>query len=354
MIYNLSSDYHLGTKRAAHTTRDSARRLQGMLYTQALVASEPPHSLCLGDLFDRAHNDEATLVQGYAIANRCDMVMAGNHDLTNREGVITSLDAVQRMIDPVNTASTLRHIEVVTAPDMSTPYFHTWNQFWVVPHHASQTLFEKALFEAKANADAQEDGHRYLLLHCNYNCPFDTEDSTLNLSPEVAEGLLEIFDRVFIGHEHNPKVLCDGRLVIVGNTHPTSYSDISDKYRWELDARSDELTKVLIWEKAYAYREIEYGRPLPDLSGVQFVDVVGAEPVENGTEVADYVRSIWEAGNKLLAVRNNVEIIDHLADTSVDTSKPALVDLKQRIHDDLDGSDLQLLYKRLMQTAENE
>lgn len=345
MIYNISSDYHLGTRRAAHTTRDSARKLQQLLYTQALAATEPLNSICLGDVFDRPYNDETTLVQGHTIANRCELVLSGNHDETGRESATTSLRALEQLGSPI-----------VAAPDLSTPYFHTWNQFWVVPHHASQEVFEEALKAAAEDSGPLSDNHshRYLLLHTNYDCPFDTEDSTLNLSPEMVEKLLQSFTRIFTGHEHNPKVLYDGRLVIVGNTHPSSFGDISDKFRWELDVRSDELTKVLIWEKAYAYREIEYGSALPDLTGVQFVDVVGAEPVDNGVEVADYVRSIWNASDTLLAVRNNVEIIDHLADTSVDTSKPALVDLKQRIDYDLEGSDLQPLYRELIKTAEAE
>lgn len=345
MIYNLSSDYHLGTRRAAHTTRDSARKLQQLLYTQALVATEPLNSICLGDVFDRPYNDETTLVQGHTIASRCELVLSGNHDEPGRESATTSLRALEQLGSPI-----------VAAPDLSTPYFHTWNQFWIVPHHASQAMFEEALKAAAEDSGllSENRGHRYLLLHCNHDCPFDTEDSTLNLSPEMVEKLLQSFTRVFSGHEHNPKVLYDGRLVIVGNTHPSSFGDVSDKFRWDLDARTDELTSVRIWDKSTNYMEIEYGSAIPDLTGVQFVDVVGAEPVENGVEVADYVRSIWEAGDGLLAVRNNVEIIDHLADSDVDTSKPALVDLKQRIHDDLEGSDLQPLYQRLMQTAENE
>lgn len=348
MIFNLFSDPHLGTRRSAHTTRDSSRRLQNMLYTQALVASEPTNSICLGDLFDRAANDEATLVQGYKVADRCLLTLAGNHDLTNRAGVVTTLDALHSVLDG----------RVVISSNISEPYFevHGAPTFWVVPHHASQTLFDEALRAAAQSAKKQApNGHRYLLLHCNYDVPFDTEDSTLNLSPEMAEHLLKSFTRIFIGHEHNSKQLCEGRLVIVGNVMATSFSDISDKYRWELDTREDRLTAVKIWDKSTNYREIEYGSPLPDLDGVQFVDVVGAEPVDNGVEVADYVRSIWDAGGPmLLAVRNNVEIIDHLAGDSVDTSKPALVDLKQRIGDDLEGSDLQPLYRRLLSTAESE
>lgn len=344
-VYNLFSDPHLGTKRAAHTTRDSARRLQDRLFTQAKWVSELPGSLCLGDLFDKAHNEERILVQGYEITKRCDLLLSGNHDLTNREGVVTTLDALNSIEDG----------PIVMAPDISKPYFHVWNKFWSVPHHASQELFDQALEEAAESSGAIDNpnrGHRYLLLHCNFDCPFDTEDSTLNLSLEMAEHLLKSFTRIFIGHEHNSKELYGGRLVMVGNTHPTSFSDVGNKYRWELDVTTDELNKVTIWDKGYNYREIEYGDPLPDLSGVQFVDVVGAEPVDNGVEVAEYVRSIWDAGNVLLAVRNNVEIADHLAGTDVDTTKPALVDLKQRIDEDLEGSDLQEMYRELLKTTE--
>lgn len=342
MLVNLFSDPHLGTQRAAHTTRDSAQRLQDALYRQALLASSSDSNICLGDLLDRATNPEAVLVQGFNVAQRCKLVMAGNHDELNRTGVVTTLRALEQMGAPI-----------VASPDISTPFFYTWNQFWIVPHHASQTLFEKAMFEARSNADAQDDGHKYLLLHTNYDVPFDTEDSTLNLSPEMAEEMLKSFDRVFTGHEHNPKTHFNDRLVIVGNVHATSYSDISDKFVWHLDTRTDELTKTCIWKKADNYREIKFGDPVPDLAGVQFVDVIGAEPVDNGVEVAEYVRSIWNAGNTLIAVRNNVEIIDHLASDGIDTSSPALVNLSQRIHDDLEGSDLQPYYQSLVKRVES-
>lgn len=342
MIYNLSSDYHLFTKRAAHTTPDSAQKLQKQLYAKALEATAGSNNLCLGDLFDKSTNPEAALVQGYEVAKRCQMVMSGNHDLTNREGVITTLDALHGVMDD----------RIVIAPNLSEPYFEVMDStFWIVPHHASQTLFEKALFDAKNHADAQEGGHRYLLLHCNYDIPFDSEDSTLNLSPELAEGLLQVFSRIFIGHEHNSKTHFDDRVVLVGNTHPTSFSDISDKFCWELNTCTDELIPWRIWTQDDCYREVKFGDAIPNLAGVQFVDVIGTEPVEDATEVAQFVRQVWNAGKDLLAVRNNVEIIDHLSGTDVDTSRPALVDLQKRIHDDLEGSDLQPVYSRLVAQA---
>lgn len=340
MKYNLFSDPHLGTKRAAHTTAESAQRLKRMLYTSALMASDRSYgiNLCGGDLFDRAYNDEATLVQGYNIAQRCHKVLSGNHDETNRQGATTSLHALMEIGAPI-----------VACEDLSTPYFDQFRHFWMVPHHASQENFDKALKAAAEDVESfPEVKHKYLLLHCNYNCPFDTEDSTLNLSPEMAEYLLKHFTRIFIGHEHNSKLLFDDRLVIMGNTHPTSFSDISDKFIWGLDADTDELTPDRIWQKSTNYKEINFGDPVPDLQGVQFVDVIGAEAVDNGVEVAEYVRSIWNSGAGLIAVRNNVDIIDHLAGDGIDTSSPALVNLGQRINDDLEGSDLQPYYQQLV------
>lgn len=346
MIYNLFTDPHLGTKRAAHTTRDSAERLKSMLYTNALVASEPMNSICLGDLFDKAYNDESTLIQGYTVAHRCLQTLSGNHDETNRVGAITSLQALKQMGAPI-----------VSCPDLFTPYFENFEEFWIVPHHASQEVFDEALRDAAdLRSDTQDyaDGkHAYLLLHCNYDCPFDTEDSTLNLSPELAEELLETFTRVFIGHDHNPKMLMNDRVVVMGNTHPSSFSDVSNKYRYVLDVSTDELTKVLIWSETDNYREVEFGSPIPDLAGVQFVDVVGSEAVDNAVDVADYVRSIWDASGRLLAVRNNVMVIDHLAAEGADSQAPALVDLSRRIESDLEGSDLQGYYKHLLSRAES-
>lgn len=347
MYDTIFSDPHLGTKRQAHTTRSSSQKLSESIYqlTEEVASRRKGKMLCLGDLFDKAHNDESTLVRGHLIADKCDMVIAGNHDETNRESATTTLRALETMMGNL----------IVATPDLSSPYFYRLENspYFIVPHHASQEVFDKALGEALVAAEGSKLDHTYLLLHCNYNCPFDTEDSTLNLSPEMAEWLLSVFSRIFLGHEHNPKTFMGDRVVLVGNVHPTSFSDISDKFAWDLVPGTNELHKRTIWSQADHYREVKYGEELPDLQGVQFVDVVGAEPVEDGTQVAQFVRSVWEESDTLLAVRNNVQILDHLRDVDADTSTPALVDLRGRIRGDLEGSDLQSVYDRLVKRVED-
>lgn len=343
MIYDLFTDPHLGTRRAAHTTRESSKALTEALFQQAItLALGKNPALCLGDLFDSAFNGEATLVQGYNVAINCEATIAGNHDSTNREGTITSLGALKDM-----------GVAIIAAPDLSTPYYDTslaHDGIYVVPHHASQELFETAMFHAAEHATEHREGlASFLMLHCNYDCGFATEDDTLNLSPEVAERLGNAFDLILLGHEHQPSTHLGGRVVILGNTHPTSFSDISDKFMYHLNAETAELTKTCIWSKATSFAEIRMGAELPDLSEVQFVDVTGIADAAGALEVAEFIQAVWKAGPELLAVRNSVQIGDHLAGTNLEDSRPALVDLKATIAEDLAGSDLLPLFNALMQ-----
>jgi len=341
MIFNLFTDPHLGTRRSANTTRESLKKLQQALYEAALAASptEPldVKNICLGDLFDRAFNDEATLVQGHEVAGGCKWTLSGNHDETNRADTVTTLAALKQM----------GH-SIISAPDLSTPYFEAHGALYFVPHHASQELFEKAMKEAAEHAAANREGQAaFLLLHCNYNCAFEIQDDTLNLPEELAAQLLDQFDLILLGHEHKPATHLDGRVVILGNTHPTGFGDLSSKYRYLLDDETAELTPVKIWSMEDSYRQLKYGDEIPDLGGVQFVDVVGAGAAEDAVAVAHYVQQVWAAGDDLLAVRNNVQIGDHLQDLE-QAVMPKVSDLPGHIDADLEGSDLQPLYRELL------
>ena len=339
--YTLFSDPHLGTKRSAHTTRESAFRLQRTLYDAAArIVSKSPHAVCLGDLFDKSQNVEATLVQGYAIASRCEFTLAGNHDQTNREGTVTSLDALKEMGCPI-----------VSSPNLDTPYFDARGPLYFVPHHASQDLFEKALLQAKEDATENRSGlPAVLFLHCNYGLHevMLTNDATLNLPEPMAKDLLEAFDLILIGHDHNPRRYLDGRVVILGNTHPTSFSDISDKFKYTLNITDEEvkLDKELIWSMREGFAEIRLGDDVETLpAGVQFVNVFGMADASQAAEVSDFIRSVWETRPGAFAVRNNVQI--GVLQVDDDVEPPKLINLRERIEGDLAGSDLLELFSEL-------
>lgn len=359
------TDPHLGTSRAAHTTRESSKTLQLELYNQAMaIVNTGDHpKFCVGDLFDKAFNSESVLVQGYNVASRCWGTLAGNHDESNREGTVTSLRALKDMGVPI-----------ISVPNLTDPFFEHFESLYMVPHHASQLIFEQAMKNAAAHAAANRDGlASYLFLHCNYDFDLATDDNTLNLTQDLAKELIEAFDYIFIGHEHNSSTHLGGQVVVLGNTHPTSFHDVGDKFIYHLELDTAELTKELVWSKDQAYREIKLGSELPDLAGVQFVSVIGTEAVAKATEVHDYIQEIWKAGNyqacgapgdlqasgelqncnDLLAVRNKVEIQDSLMDTSTDIGEIKVADLRTRIAEDLKGTDLEPLFKELLGEVES-
>lgn len=345
------TDPHLGTERAAHTTRSSSEELRMSLYYQAMsIVNTAEHPVfCAGDLFDKAQNKESTLVQGFNVASKCWMTLSGNHDELNRAGVVTSLQALKDMGVPI-----------CSAPDLSAPYFDHFESIYMVPHHASQELFLQACQQAAEHAAENRDGlASFLFLHCNYDFPMELTDSTLNLPASNAERLLEAFDYIFIGHEHNPSKHLEDRVVILGNCHPTSFSDISDKFIYHLDLETAELEQELVWQKDVQFLELKLGQDIPDLSGVQFVQVVGSEKVDNVLVVNDYLQAIWKASyfkpegedgyiSQLCAVRNLVEVADQLQNLDTDIEAVTMDSLKDIINKDLEGSDLQPLYQELV------
>ena len=357
MKVTLYTDPHLGVDRQAHTTRASAKRLQESLYWQAMSivnAGDNP-TFCLGDLFDRAFNQERIIAQGIAVASKTRMTLSGNHDETNREGTITSLQLVQEA-----------GCSVCRAPDLSNPYFEHFDGtklagIYMVPHHASQELFLNACVDAANHAAVHRDGlASVLFLHCNYDFPLAITDNTLNLPAAFAEQLLDSFDKIFIGHEHNGSTHLGGRVVVMGNTHPTSFHDIGDKFIYHLDLETAEYETEIVWREEDMYREIKLGDTIPDLAGVQFVNVIGHDTAANGHEVSQFMAEVWKAGdyeegdqvvNDLLAVRNSITLKDSLDGIDTDIESIQLDDLETTLRKDLSGSDLLPIFEELLLEA---
>lgn len=350
------TDPHLGTARQAHTTRESSANLQMSLYWQAMsiVNTGEYPKVCVGDLFDKSTNPEPIIAQGHNVASGCKWVLAGNHDETNREGTMSSVRLLKE-----------QGLAIIATPNLTDPFFDCNQSMYFVPHHASQEIFEVAMRQAAEHAAANRDGlASYLFLHCNYDFDLATTDNTLNLTRDLAKELIAAFDFIFIGHEHNCSTDLGGQVVVLGNTHPTSFHDIGDKFIYHLELETATLTKELVWSEKDSYREIKLGSEIPDLRGVQFVEVVGAEAVAEAVAVSEFVREVWKAGeyeacgvpgsalqkcNDLFAVRNKVEIKDSLQDVNTDIEGVVTEDLKTRIARDLEGTDLAPLFAELVQ-----
>lgn len=305
------TDPHLGKNLVSHTTLDSRRRLRdGIYYHNRGLVDRFPHAIkaCLGDLFDRFTNPEDVIWQGMRLADLVDYIMAGNHDLVNDRGRLGTLQLMDKarpgviQLTPFGEARGFLHD---VRPGVS---------FLFIPHHSTDALFHESLVAAENWVRGKAAGTTaYLCVHCNYDSGFATDDTALSLSRKQAKQLLDAgFDYILVGHDHHPREDFDGRVVILGNTHPTGFGDITDKRVLLIrpDGRHEFHT---VWYRNIGYLHIEVNDLLaPEVefqpNGVQFVEITGEIEAGRVMDLARAVRKLWQGGLPL-AVRNRVEVI---------------------------------------------
>jgi DNA repair exonuclease SbcCD nuclease subunit len=243
------SDPHLGLRRKAHTSLKSSKRLRDALLGKALEACrdkvaehECEVSICAGDLFDTYSNSEETISEAAEVVRSTTLILAGNHDLENREGSVGSLQLLDHLYPPGKFI-----LNNLTGSESSSVELGS-TLFVFVPHAATQELFEKALNDAMEGASAVEGKHRILITHCNYQLSYENiPDTSINLTKEMTDRLLSVFHRILLGHEHQPTEHYGGRVIIVGSTFPTSFSDISDKRCLVYDTETGEVFSQALW-----------------------------------------------------------------------------------------------------------
>lgn len=303
------TDPHLGRNAVSHTTASSRAllnvRIQQTLSTQLDNADCP--TVLAGDLFHKAHNSEETIAAGMAAALRCDIVLAGNHDLTNRANSESSLQLLAKVPELKNTiviadiGATLVRSETLGGVDIT-----------FIPHHTHQDLFDSAVAYAVANCE----GH-IVCLHCNVECGYaESNNAALNLNKDQIEALLNKFDYVVVGHEHNHRWGYNGHLLVLGNLHPTSFSDISDKFSWTYDPEANQWHSECTWKSSQRYLSITaqdfmtYGLAL---TGREFVEITGELATTGQVRaLADAMRVAWQDaydnGKPLMMLKNATEV----------------------------------------------
>lgn len=338
-MIRILNDTHLGNKAGAHTTHSSSKLLDQRIFDRALKASTTDNSATVvhgGDLFDKFSNKEDVILQGITIANNCDVIVGANHDLSNRSNVQSSIAVVDEIFDNVCMAKVneakFEHFE----SDCGT-------EFTIIPHHSSQDLFDEAINNCIADVKNKRD---LLFLHCNFNSPFAQNDSSLNVTTEQCTQLLDKYSFIVLAHEHNHRWEMSGKLLVTGNTHPTNFGDISDKYYWDYDKTTNKFTPTKVWSKEDRYLKLSVKQLLDGnyvVKDKDFIEVVGTEiPPEKAPEIAQAMQSIWQVCPDLLMLRNNVEFKTLVAE-EVD-KEAQLEDVIKAISKDLEGSDLSELW----------
>jgi DNA repair exonuclease SbcCD nuclease subunit len=302
------TDPHLGLPRTANTTPASAKALQTALYEAALLACDDVvPTVCLGDVVDRFSNPERVALQALEVVSRCSLVLSGNHDLVNQADQIGTLSLVDQVLQE---STQHRESPIVFAPFGQAAARGVESLPWMaaVPHVASQELFEDSLVMALERPPPREPGWpRLLLLHCNYNLSEDRANkTTLNLKPDYAEELLTEYDYILLGHEHVASEHLGGRVIVIGNTHPTGFSDLSDKRSLTL-TKGEGFRERALWSLKGGYAEYAHDQ-IPTRTSAQFVRIVGTAEAEQMLGVKRAIQSMWERSPALYAVRDEVQV----------------------------------------------
>lgn len=366
-ILRFFTDPHIGKELKANTTPASRTLLSQQLTLHALQAATMPHpegkrveaTICGGDLFDTDTNPEHILLAGAKVAQKCTVVLGGNHDVVNIKGRESSLSALaeltedERFIMPPGPGK-VRYHSIGFGP----AGLHEV-ELCVIPHHARQQEFEAALGQAHAEARDCQAKRKILLVHCNYNLTFEAGENDLNLTDAKARQLLQTFDYIVMGHDHRPRWECDERLLILGNTHPTSFSDLGEKYVWFYDSESNtwhrevNAADALMVVKASDLIDDWKLERMEAYAAPEWIDIVGELPPEAAADLAKAIRQLWKENEYLYAVRASKVLFRAEGESNEAVPEAAQKTLIEIVEEQLAGSpDLLALFREAKEMKE--
>ena len=337
------NDVHIGVARKGGTTPASQEALRGFLFAglrKLLEGSDEDTLVTLGDLFDDFSIPMRDWVETFQVLTEwLDkghhlVLVAGNHDNSPRADKVSSFTALGAVLKE----SYKHSVKVIDVGQSG------WvdNDTLAIAHCANQDLFNLEI------AKALKACPRNLLVHCNYANGFAAEsDHSLNLSMEQAAELANNGTRVIFAHEHQAREDLNGKVVVLGNQHPTSVSDClgnSHKYAHILgdeDHGSDgALTKVETWREDGSFVLADW-QDLADVDG-QFVRVTGTATAAQASDVVNAIAAFRQRSDAFVitnAVR--VEGIAEIDELPEQFEVAKAFDVLNFICDQLDPSEVE-------------
>jgi len=316
-------DIHLGYSRKSFTTKQGAARYRTALYeavTNYCRELRGGMLVQVGDLFDSFRTDDLATVQGlHLLSEQLDFVVAGNHDLVNTAGKDSTL---AMLADYCESSGSAVYGDILM-PEYNKP---TTSQIppiicqktgkkiknYVVPYQYTQELFESSLDSVLRLAGKRSTNEvKVLVLHTNYDNPFDNTETTNNLTEEKAKELLKHFDYIVSGHHHNYSEHLRGRVVMTGAIMPFNSSEYEDKYAVKIDGEG--VKKMLLWKASdhvRTYTPETAPETLPD--NIQFVITEGSTTEVGHVELMKKISNWWNTSTSLLTCipRHEIRVTD--------------------------------------------
>jgi DNA repair exonuclease SbcCD nuclease subunit len=286
-------------------------------------------------MFDTFSNSEHVLAEAVSIISRTSLVLSGNHDVVNQADKIGSLQMLDRTYQRLLGSGHCLFAEFGKPMAFSWPILAEDVHVVAVPHVATQTLFEESLNQAmEVEIDRRLVGGSILLLHCNYDMSEDwVTETTLNLKSDRAKALLEKFDYIMLGHEHEPAEYLGGRLIILGNLFPTCLGDISDKRIAVME--NGKLRFEPVWSKASGYAEYAHDQ-IPDTTGASFIRVKGEVEPGDMLEMTQAISRLWKKSPYLYCVKVDARIKGLTANVDGQSVNRSIAQLPELIRRELE------------------
>ena len=362
MRLGMFSDPHLGLVRSSHTTVRSREALRLRLYQQALTAISLLEAegiediFCLGDLFDTYSNGEKTIAQGADVVDRLSLCLAGNHDVANREDAVGSLQLLYQRMDKTHPFDN----PVILPREFGKPFYsHNYAcgvEVFSVPHVANQDIFCASL-EMALNA-TRPNHQNVLLLHCNITVPngleISGESTSLFLTEDWQDKLLEKFAKVFIGHEHQASSFADGRILVLGNTFPLNFGEIGDRFAYIFNPDTTEVSKLQLFDaksESLLVTADNFIESSEDILPRAFVEITGTIYRGAQVDLAKKISAYWREHPEVLMLRNATTLEDTSSTRKPGRySKQATKTLPEVIEEEVDAEGLRDAYSEALDT----
>lgn len=300
------NDLHLNTRRKAGTTPTSQDALRGFIFdsfSTLLDTAQGEHLVILGDLFDSFDVEARDIVATFNLlnlwmggaGNRLTLVM-GNHDASAKGSRLSSFHLLAHMLCAMNG-----NVKVVSHENGLT---HIENDAYAIGHQLNQELFNIEIEKA-----IKLRGGGTLLLHANLENGFAQHaDHSLNVDSETTDRLIAAGWNLVFAHEHQHRIVRDGRVVVIGNQIPTSVADCLDcdrKYALRLSFHSPyELVPILKVDDVFA--RVNW-RDLDDAPERHFIRVEGDA---TANEAVDAVNAIakFRQNSEAFVITNSIKV----------------------------------------------
>lgn len=307
LAFVLFSDPHLGRTWGAHAvplTRDKLTEKYALPFNEIRARYPSTPKICGGDLFDRAHNNEKLIHQAMLLAVDVDFILAGNHDHASRESALTSLQLMARsgtegiVMAEDHLNKTDAQLEQIGGVDV-----------YLVPHHATQALFEEAVYDCLAHAK-ESTAPKVMVVHANHG-PIGggKPDSSLYVTPQLEAAIHQHIDVLFLGHEHLPRKI--GKTYIMGSTQPCNFGELGPRFCYEVHrngnqvlVKQQELVTTMT-SATYKAADVVRAGGKAESFVADLVTLTGTAPMAMTRQVQKLVKDLFAAG--ALAVRMDVE-----------------------------------------------